>query len=68
VKSKLYIFALSMFVMSFVVANGAVDAKSVIVTDDAIEESVDEEIAEASEEVKKLKEGAFQEEDEECCE
>lgn len=68
-KSKLFVFVLSMFAISFVAANGTVDAKSVIVTDDAIEENLDEEIVEASEEVAKikaLKEGAFQEE--ECCE
>lgn len=65
-KSKLFIFVLSMFAMSFVAANGAVDAKSVIVTDDAIEEDFDEEIVDASEEVKKLKEGAFQEDEESC--
>jgi hypothetical protein len=68
-KSKLFVFVLSMFAMSFVAANGAVDAKSVIVTDDAIEENFDEEIADASEEVvkaKKAEEAVSQ--DEESCE
>jgi hypothetical protein len=67
-KSKLLVFVLSLFAMSFVAANGSVD--TVIMTDDAVEVNIDKEVADVSEEVEaaakaKKAEVAFQ--DEESC-
>jgi CO/xanthine dehydrogenase FAD-binding subunit len=44
-KSKLFILALSMFAMSFVAANGTVDAKTVLATGAAVEANADKEVA-----------------------
>jgi hypothetical protein len=68
-KSILLVLALSIFAMSFVAANGSVD--TVVMTDDAIEVSEDQEVADVSEEVEaaakaKKAEVAFQDE-ESCC-
>jgi hypothetical protein len=44
-KSKLLVLAISMLGMSFLAANGAVDAKKVIATSAAVEVKADKEVA-----------------------